>query len=224
MTQTTLALIDANKLSREGLKALFTDGDFRITADGSSLDALSASLGPDGAPDILLIDRGCMRDLPQDIAMLKSRWPGVRIVLLAGQITMTDLSAAIQGGADGILMKDISLQALAQSLRLVRTGEKVFPTQLAAMLIQGGPVGEANPTVSATRKGLSQREIQIIRHLMRGDSNKSIANELHITEATVKVHLKSLLRKINAANRTQAAIWGLNHGMAEPVQGDGRVA
>ena len=60
---------------------------------------------------------------------------------------------------------------------------------------------------------MSQREVQILRCLLSGDSNKMIANQLSITEATVKVHLKSLLRKINASNRTQAAIWALNNGI-----------
>jgi two-component system nitrate/nitrite response regulator NarL len=70
------------------------------------------------------------------------------------------------------------------------------------------------------RKGLlSQREVQILRHLILGDSNKMIANVFGITEATIKVHLKSLLRKINASNRTQAAIWGFNNGFGEGKAG-----
>ena len=60
---------------------------------------------------------------------------------------------------------------------------------------------------------LSPREMQILRHLLDGDSNKLIGKHLDITEATVKVHLKSLLRKIGVANRTQAAIWAMNNGV-----------
>jgi two-component system nitrate/nitrite response regulator NarL len=67
--------------------------------------------------------------------------------------------------------------------------------------------------------------VQILRCLLNGDSNKMIANHLNITEATVKVHLKSLLRKINASNRTQAAIWALNNGIGgEMSSGAGAVA
>jgi DNA-binding NarL/FixJ family response regulator len=62
--------------------------------------------------------------------------------------------------------------------------------------------------------GLSDRELEILRCLVNGDANKVIANRLAITEATVKVHMKSLLRKIKAGNRTQAAIWALHHGLA----------
>jgi two-component system nitrate/nitrite response regulator NarL len=100
----------------------------------------------------------------------------------------------------------------------VMMGEKVFPTHLAALLISGRINTSAFDMPSA-RKGLSQREVQIVRCLLNGDSNKVVANHLNITEATVKVHLKSLLRKINATNRTQAAIWALNNGFAnEPAQ------
>ncbi len=93
-------------------------------------------------------------------------------------------------------------------------GEKVFPTHLAQLLVssRGDELGQDVPP---RRKGLSQREVQILRCLLNGNSNKMIANHLNITEATVKVHLKSLLRKINASNRTQAAIWALNNGIGD---------
>jgi len=93
---------------------------------------------------------------------------------------------------------------------LVLLGEKVFPTSLAALLISG-PVDNV-VEMPGGRRGLSERENQILRSLLKGESNKMIANRLGITEATVKVHLKTVLRKIGAANRTQAAIWALNNG------------
>ncbi|MHA1570895.1 MAG: helix-turn-helix domain-containing protein, partial [Alphaproteobacteria bacterium] len=80
-------------------------------------------------------------------------------------------------------------------------GEKVFPTHLAALLVNG--MASTAPTrISTTNAhGLSEREVQILQCLVQGDSNKMIANRLNITEATVKVHMKSLLRKIDASNR-----------------------
>jgi two-component system, NarL family, nitrate/nitrite response regulator NarL len=107
-------------------------------------------------------------------------------------------------------MSDLSPEALTQSLNLVLLGEKVFPTSLAALLISG-PVDNV-VEMPGGRRGLSERENQILRSLLKGESNKMIANRLGITEATVKVHLKTVLRKIGAANRTQAAIWALNNG------------
>ena len=136
--------------------------------------------------------------------------PKSRLVILAGELETKRLKTALEAGIDGYLMSDLSPDALIQSLRLVMLGEKVFPTHLAALLISGQT--DNIVAMPGTPRGLSEREMQILRHLLKGDSNKMIANRLGITEATVKVHLKTVLRKIGAANRTQAAIWALNHG------------
>jgi two-component system nitrate/nitrite response regulator NarL len=87
-------------------------------------------------------------------------------------------------------------------------GEKVFPTNLAAMLLN---LNNA-PSPMNSLRGLSPREQEILQSLVTGASNKLIAIKLGITEATVKVHLKTLLRKIDVNNRTQAAIWAMNNG------------
>ena len=109
----------------------------------------------------------------------------------------------------------MSSEALVVSLRLVDLGEKVFPTKLATMITSG----QIDPTAAEVRassvKGLSKREGEIMRCLVHGESNKVIARQLGITEATVKVHLKAVLRKLNVSNRTQAAIWAVRNGLRE---------
>jgi two-component system nitrate/nitrite response regulator NarL len=87
-------------------------------------------------------------------------------------------------------------------------GEKVFPTNLASMLLNL----DSTPSPMKSVRGLSPREQDILQALVSGSSNKVIAFKLGITEATVKVHLKTLLRKIDVNNRTQAAIWAMNNG------------
>ncbi|WP_207459873.1 response regulator transcription factor [Azospirillum sp. SYSU D00513] len=224
MQSVSVALIDANKLFREGLKALFTDRDFQISKEATSLNEALPLVSGGDAPQLLLIDPAGMGEVTQVVSALKAACPDARLVLLTGQMDANVMATAIQAGADGFLMKDISIEALAQSLRLVMMGEKVFPTHLAALLISGKVTGHAVSDNPGSRKGLSQREVQILRRLLAGDSNKMIANSLGITEATVKVHLKSLLRKINASNRTQAAIWALNNGFGESAGSDLAVA
>lgn len=225
MQSVAVTLVDANKLFREGLKALFADRDFQITQGASSLDeALSLVAGKSDVPQLILVDPAGLGDVSEVVGAFKSASPEARIVLLSTQLDAGVMARAIQAGADGFLIKDISIDALDQSLRLVMMGEKVFPTHLAALLISGRANGNGAldaPPVSG--KGLSQREAQIVRCLLNGDSNKIIANHLNITEATVKVHLKSLLRKINASNRTQAAIWALNNGFGENTSGRGNL-
>jgi two-component system nitrate/nitrite response regulator NarL len=218
-------LIDSNKLFREGLKRLLDDSPFQIVAEASNLRE-GVSIAESGLkPQLVLLDLvNGGEDEAEAMRRLRGLLPDTRLVVLTTDLCTRRLANALEAGADGYLMKDLSADALAQSLRLVMMGEKVFPTHLAALLISGRVNGNGLE-MPVSRKGLSQREVQILRCLLNGDSNKMIANHLNITEATVKVHLKSLLRKINASNRTQAAIWALNNGIGgEMSAGAGAVA
>jgi two-component system nitrate/nitrite response regulator NarL len=99
-------------------------------------------------------------------------------------------------------------------MHLVRLGMTVFPTSVAELLDDGGD-GEIPPDTSEAGE-LSRRELEILRCLLAGQSNKAIARQLDITESTVKMHFKNLMRKIRAQNRTQAAVWAIQHGLAAP--------
>lgn len=207
----TVVLIDANKLFREGLSRLLLDVPFNVAAEFASIEeALAAE--PPAAADLILIDPGEDASAMARLSQLRQTMP-VPMVILTGGLDARRLTQALEVGVAGYLMKDMSADALAQSLRLVLMGEKVFPTHLADLLVTGQVQPQPATEITALRKGLSQRETQILRCLIDGDSNKIIAANLGITEATVKVHLKSLLRKINAVNRTQAAIWAMNNGL-----------
>ncbi|WP_448208425.1 LuxR C-terminal-related transcriptional regulator [Azospirillum sp. sgz302134] len=218
MHPVSILLIDANKLFREGMKALFSDGEFRVTNEAASVEGLQPGAAG-AAPHLIMLDPAATRGTVQAVTALKGHYPEARLVLLATELDADEMANAIQAGADAFLMKDISPTALAQSLRLVMLGEKVFPTSFAALLITGK--ASANANAPRAPKGLSGREVQILQRLIQGDSNKMIAIHLNITEATVKVHLKSLLRKINVSNRTQAAIWALENGFGGKAPVDG---
>lgn len=213
-----VGLLDSNKLFREGLKALFSDQDFQITIEAGSLGGVRMNTPEADTPRLLLVDPVGMGEVADVVRALKTSYPTAHLVLLTSKLDGAVMMNAIEAGADGFLMKDLSTDALLQSLRLVMLGEKVFPSPLAALLISGRAI---NPSADlpSSKRNVSQREAQILRCLLLGDSNKLIAKHLDITEATVKVHLKSLLRKIDATNRTQAAIWGLNNGFAESGEG-----
>lgn len=214
MDATQTMLIDANKLFREGLRRLLDGSPFSIVSEAGNLrEAASIVEQSDTPPLLVLVDLATGNEEEAEaLRRLRRLLPESRIVVLTSELCTRRLANALEAGADGYLMKDLSSEALTQSLRLAMMGEKVFPTHLAALLINGR-VNAPTIEMPVSRKGLSQREVQILRCLLNGDSNKMIANQLNITEATVKVHLKSLLRKINASNRTQAAIWALNNGI-----------
>jgi len=115
-------------------------------------------------------------------------------------------------GIDGYVAKQIGCEPLIGALRLVALGEKIVPSQTVIALAKkpwrtgGGDWLTCNNNVQ-----LSEREREILVCLTRGDANKIISRQLTITEATVKVHIKAILRKLNVMNRTQAAMWAVTH-------------
>jgi len=205
MTSSRTILIEPNRLFRQGLKHLLSGTRFEVDAEFNAVELACSAAETAGMPD-LVISGQPVRD-EAGLRALREAFPTARIVVLADDLSVDVLRAAMGGGADGFLSKSVSPEALIQSLQLVMLGEKVFPTNLASMLLD---MTAAGPQHSV--RGLSPREQEILQALVTGASNKMIANELGITEATVKVHLKTLLRKLDVNNRTQAAIWAMNNG------------
>jgi two-component system, NarL family, nitrate/nitrite response regulator NarL len=206
-------LVEEYGLFREGLRHILADTPYDIQREADSLDAALALIKEGFTPRLLLLDFSEAGSEEFDaIRLLRAECPQLRIVILTSKVSTRTLVRALEAGIDAYLLKDMSPQALVQSLTLAVLGEKVFPTNLARVLIEGGFAGE-NHSAPPLMGGLSEREIQILRCLVNGDPNKIIADRLKITESTVKVHLKGILRKIHAGNRTQAAIWAVAQGI-----------
>ena len=130
--------------------------------------------------------------------------------------------AVFRAGADGYLFEQISRDALIKSLDLVMLGVTILPAALMRLVGEDHEMdSEDDPAVPAAQtevptfdhmpRKLSQQETRILRCLMQGEPNKIIARQFDITEATVKVHIKAILRKICVRNRTQAAVWAQSH-------------
>ncbi|EWY35953.1 hypothetical protein N825_32145 [Skermanella stibiiresistens SB22] len=203
MTSSRTVLIEANRLFRDGLKHLLASTEFAIGAEFGTMDQ-----AVDGAVPSALVIVGQSDKEPGDAGRLRDAYPDAHIVVLASDLSVDALRDAMGAGIAGFLMKDISPEALVQSLHLIMMGEKVFPTNLASMLMDMN----SQPSPLNSVRGLTTREREILQSLVGGASNKLIANRLGITEATIKVHLKTLLRKLDVNNRTQAAIWAMNNG------------
>jgi two-component system, NarL family, nitrate/nitrite response regulator NarL len=220
MTPFLVLVVERNRLFREGLKRIFEGSPFEVRREAGNFDEVLGSPSDETPPDLVLTDlaeNGA--NFVEQIATLRSRLAGLRIVVLTDRISNASLATALDAGVDGYLLKDMSADALQQSLRLVMLGEKVFPTGLAHLLIAGRlkEPGRPNGLAQLATPGLSDREVEILTCLLNGMSNKVIANQLHISEGTVKVHLKGILKKINVRNRTQAAIWAINNGIHQPA-------
>lgn len=214
MSEVNTLLIGRNRLFLEGLKSLLRGSSFDVRAEVSCVGAMD-EIDDDETADLILIElRGDVGALVADLRQLREDMANTPVVVLTDERDPRALAACLSAGADAFLLKDISLEALIHSLKLAMLGQKVMPTELAAALLNGVGGVQAVDGKAVESYGLSDRELEILRCLVNGDANKVIANRLDITEATVKVHMKSLLRKIKAGNRTQAAIWALNHGLA----------
>lgn len=207
---TIVWLIDAHPLLRSGLRAQLDGKGFEVAAEAGTIDEIARNGSSGPAPHLIILDFALG---PDALTSLKSAQPQARTVIFAESAELSHLADMFSAGADGYLLKSISANALIESLKLVTLGEKVFPSMLTDFL---GAMRTSQGTHERVRVGdvaLSQREIDIIRRLADGHSNKAIAKELSITEATVKVHLKTVLRKLGATNRTQVAIWAVQHGL-----------
>jgi two-component system nitrate/nitrite response regulator NarL len=214
MTDDSVCLIAAKRLSREGLRRILLDSSFTVIHEASSIeDALPfiESL----QPSLVLVDLPEGGEIPTEhMSQILAAAPRVRIVVLTGTIVGHRLADALSAGVHGYLPNSISPEALHQSLRLVLLGEKVFPTDLADLLIRGQTMSRSDNGPLGNFNDLSDREMEILRCLLNGAQNKQIACELDISDGTVKVYLKAIMRKIRVQNRTQAAIWALQHSAA----------
>lgn len=221
MDGTPVLHIDRNQLFREGLRRILDDSPFYVSFEAASFSEGTSQIAAQ-KPGIVIIDTdGYGEVLPELMLCAKSVAAPPRVIVLTNTVAIPRLASALSAGVDGYLLKDMSAEALKQSLRLVLMGEKVFPTDLADLLINNRFVAQTeNGGLSERSNTLSERETEILACLVNGHSNKAIANRLQITEGTVKVHLKGVLKKIHAQNRTQAAIWALQHGIVADVTAD----
>lgn len=223
MQTVTTLVVDSSRLFREGLGQLLAGTQFRIAAELSSIAEVSARMEAGLDPALVLVELdNAPDDTFEQLKHLRTMLADAKLVVLANRLSSRALAQSLEAGADGYLLKNMSVEALLQSLNLVMLGEKVFPTQLATLLVEGKARPE-RPLLRSmeTTAGLSEREMAILRCLVHGYPNKVIADQLQMTEASVKVHLKAVLRKIHVSNRTQAAIWAINNGFKADQPGPG---
>ncbi|GEO12535.1 hypothetical protein MAE02_02310 [Microvirga aerophila] len=214
-------------LMREGIKHLLPKTQFQIQDE--AVDRPSGFPGfPDAKAILFLIETsGSPSDVADLIRELKAQGEAARIVLLADNVGWDEIVLAYQAGAAGVLDTATAPEILIKSLELIVLGESVFP---AAVILsatndmthalrqehQPGTAEAPIDTHSPGERNLSGREEAILRLLTEGAPNKIIARKLGVAEATVKVHVKAILRKIRAQNRTQAAMWATTHLSSAP--------
>lgn len=220
----TTVLVEPSSLLRDGLLRILSDAPFNVVADAAYLQDLQASFA-DGQPSLFILGGPL-----QDVAAVKARHPAARVVVLADKTEQNAMEDAICAGASAYLLKSISALGFVKSLELVMTDATVMllsapeapaaRTEMTAALhvAETAPSVQLQPIIATVHapstpkvgRQLSPREMCILNLLTDGASNKQIARKLDIAESTVKVHIKTILRKIQVKNRTQAAIWAMH--------------
>jgi two-component system nitrate/nitrite response regulator NarL len=224
----TTVLACQNTLIRSGISHLLSGTHFLIAEE--ALDQTSE------LPVLCLIHADQATDeLTEIIERLKAQRPSARVVLLTDHMEPAAMIPAFQAGLNGLCSTSMGREPLIKALELVMLGETFISHTLTGSLLdetfehqQATSSGTAtfmpaaDSSAAAIANKLSAREAQILVQLTQGASNKLIARGLGVAEATVKVHVKAILRKVKAANRTQAAMWAQQH--MNYAANDGNVA
>ena len=205
----SIMLVDDHPLLRKGLKQLIAmEDDMTVVAEASNgPDALELAAEHD--PDLIVLDLN-MHGMDGIETLKKLRDSGVtsRIIMLTVSDADDDVVAAITNGGDGYLLKDMEPELLLEQIHRAVTGKMVLSEAITEILA----TALRQPTQSATSQlsTLTNREHEILSLIAKGMSNKVIARELDISDGTVKVHVKHLLKKLGLRSRVEAAVWMVN--------------
>lgn len=214
-------LIDDHALVRKGLEALLQSRGVDIAASvGSGQEGLEMAQTLD--IDIILLDikMPVMNGL-ETLKKLHEQGVSVPILMLTMSRDESDLQQALKNGAQGYLLKDMEPEDLVPALDSAIRGDNVVAKELIGSLtriVQGKTTDTATPQTATLLSDLTPREQEILSHIAEGQSNKVIARALEITDGTVKLHVKSILRKLGVHSRVEAAIIAVENGLGKKTK------
>ena len=208
MTKTKVLVADDHKLVREGIVKLLGFYE-ELEVIGEAKDGLeTVEKIRNEFPDLVLLDLNMPRMNGIDtIKKIKEIAPNIRVLILTIHDDEEYIYEVTKAGAEGYIQKDIEPDELRNSIKKVMNGNKVFPTKIEEK------VDKQIETEKNNLEELSNRENEVLELLAQGMSNRDIAEELYISEKTVKNHVSSILRKFSVNDRTQAVIVALKNGL-----------
>jgi len=238
MPSTIAIVVHPSRIVREGLASILANSPFAPACSAPNIESVPSRVVSAGEQMLVLIGVPEGSDLIEGMVAAKVRFPDAHVVILGdpsnGDLVMT----ALTSGATTFVDENVPTSTLIRELDLITQGEPVISVSVLKRLLghssanppEDAPVAcavdepELLETQGSAQHGiqLSGREMVILKSLVDGASNKIIANQLKITEATVKVHIKAILRKIRVKNRTQAAIWALQRPLLPNVSHTGK--
>lgn len=215
-----LLVADNSYLVREGLKSLLQSMPSFEMAEVSDRKQLSEALQKSSSA-VLVIDPVTFEMSEQQIADLKNKFPGVQVLAISSLLSKKDISAYLEAGVTGYLLKDCDRDEICEAIESTRKGERFLCGKIADVLVGGH---EQAAPVSAPRKlscdgfVVSEREVEIIKLIAIGLSNKQIADKLHLSLHTVNTHRKNILQKLKVNNTAGVVMFAVrNHLLTEEL-------
>ncbi|MCL4295141.1 MAG: response regulator transcription factor [Anaerolineae bacterium] len=212
-----ILLVDDHVLFRKGIASLLAvRQDITIVGEASDGDE-AVILAEQTMPDVILMDVNMPRQNGiETVKIIKREMPHIQIVMLTVSDDDNDLFEAIKSGAKGYLLKNLEPLELYGMLDRLRQGEAPISGAMAAKILREFRQPEYTQGKEAQAVDeLTTREIEVLEQVVTGASNKEIADTLHITENTVKIHLRNILEKLHVQNRIQAAVYAVRQGLVD---------
>jgi NarL family two-component system response regulator LiaR len=206
-------VIDDHRIVREGIRSLMEDvEDIHVIGEASNgYDGVALVDSLD--PDVVLMDLVMPKmDGLEATRQITGKHPHIRVLVLTSFIANEKVFPAIKAGAMGYLLKDTGSQELIDAIRKVNRGEPSLGPEIARKVLS--EIRKPAPGEQPTPDPLTDRELQVLKLVAQGKSNKEIASELNISLHTVRTHVNRIFKKLHLANRVQATLYALREGVS----------
>ena len=221
----SVGIVDAAEISRKGLAALLRSYDgFRVLAEAKSFDEILESCRSRKLEVVLIRTDDLSEEERQGMSELRKLRPEVNLFVIASRARQEDAIAALKFGARGFMTAESDTQTLLAAIRSVAKGEVALSRSAMIHLVDSLGQADRNsarpaavPRGSRSEPRLTAREVEVLAIVSSGASNRAIAEQLVISEHTVRAHLRNILDKLGLENRVQAATWAAKAGLAIPL-------
>lgn len=204
-TQIRVFSVDDHPLLREGIAALVNHQSDMVLAGQAATGREALQMFKELRPDVTLLDLRLPDMNGIDILIaIRADFPDARVIMLTTFEGDVEINRALQAGARGYLLKNMPPAELLDVIRQVHAGKKRIPAAIASELAE-----------HMSDERLTEREVEVLREVAGGNKNRDIAHNLFISEETVKVHIKHIMEKLGAADRTQAVTIGVRRGIIQ---------